>query len=304
MKQLAEQAGRDELSGRLATFADVIIPDGCAFKVASVLSGVHPGTGNPAELKLHAVYSVRTGMATVTPTAGRVHDNDVFWPDWERGALYIWDLGFNDMTRFVEAVEAGAHVLQRLKSTANPRAIARYDEDGTVHTEDMPMPLDRACQLYAPAAGQLDFDVEIKAADGRTVKARVVCVPYAGEDRYYLTTLPRDIFTPSDIAELYRVRWEVELFFRNWHGALRMDDVHRLRHPVSLQVAVLSSILAALLSREIHAGLQRLNPDLADADVQPSNPTAFPPGAAVPHRRRDLRRDDTGDHRTPVRRAG
>ena len=90
MKQLAEGTDRHELRGRLEAFRDVIIPDGCAFKLASVLSGVHPGTGNPAELKLHAVYSVKTGMASVTPTAGRVHDNDGFWPEWESGALYIW----------------------------------------------------------------------------------------------------------------------------------------------------------------------------------------------------------------------
>jgi hypothetical protein len=282
MKQLAESIDRFELRGRLNAFADVIIPDGCAFKLASVLSGVHPGTGNAAELKLHAVYSVRTAMASVTPTAGRVHDNDGFWPKWERGALYIWDLGYNDMTRVVDAIEAGAHVLQRLKSTANPKALARYDVDGTRHTEHMPMPLNRACELYAPSSGQLDFDVEVKAPDGRRATARVVCVPYAGEDRYYLTTLPRDIFTPSDCAELYRVRWEAELFFRNWHGALRMDDVHRLRHPISLEVAILSSLLATCLGREIHAGLERLAPELADGG-EPSQETtmAFPPGAAA-----------------------
>ena len=280
MKQLAEGTDRHELRGRLEAFRDVIIPDGCAFKLASVLSGVHPGTGNPAELKLHAVYSVKTGMASVTPTAGRVHDNDGFWPEWESGALYIWDLGYNDMLRFVDAIEAGAHVLQRLKSTGNPTVVARYDTDGTRHIEDMPMPLNRACELYAPATGQLDFDVEVKAPDGRRTIARVVCVPYDDEDRYYLTTLPRDVFTPSDIAELYRVRWEVELFFRNWHGALRMDDVHRLRHPVSLEVAVLSSVLAACLSREIHAGLERLAPELADVDSPSQEPAmGFPPRA-------------------------
>ena len=286
MKQLEDAADSHELRGRLSEFTDVIVPDGCAFKLASVLSGVHPGTGNPAELKLHAVYSVKTGMASVTQqTAGRVHDNDGFWPKWEGGALYIWDLGFNDMTRFIDAVEAGAHVLQRLKTSANPKVLARYDADGVKCVEDMPMPLDRVCEFFAPSTGQLDFDVEVRAPDRRRATARVVCVPYAGEDRYYLTTLPRNVFTPSDCAELYRVRWEVELFFRNWHGALRMDDVHRLRHPVSLEVAVLSSVLAACLSREVHAGLERLSPNLFDGPKSPENPPAavdFPPGAVEP----------------------
>lgn len=314
MKQLAEGTDRHELRGRLEAFGDVIIADGCAFKLASVLSGVHPGTGNPAELKLHAVYSVKTGMASVTPTAGRVHDNDGFWPEWEAGALYIWDLGYNDMLRFVDAIEAGAHVLQRLKSTGNPRVVARYDADGTRHTEDMPMPLNRACELYAPATGQLDFDVEVKAPDGRRAIARVVCVPYDEQDRYYLTTLPRDVFTPSDVAELYRVRWEAELFFRNWHGVLRMDDVHRLRHPVSLEVAVLASVLAACLSRDIHAGLERLAPELADVDSPSQEPAMdFSPRAvgvgargrgAAALDRRDRRRGHAIHRAGETRRTG
>ena len=49
---------------------------------------------------------------------------------------------------------------------------------------------------------------------GKFWTARAVCVPFEGEDRWYLTTLPRDRFSPCDVAELYRLRWEVELYFR------------------------------------------------------------------------------------------
>jgi len=283
MVELANQAETEAMRGRLKHFADLVIPDGCGFKLASVLSGVFPGTGNPAELKLHAVYSVKQAMASVTQSAGRVHDNDEFWPEWQKDVLYIWDLGFNDMTRFIDAVKAGSQVLQRLKSKANPVVTAWYDADGTphalAHEDGTPMCLDDACQFMVPSSGSLDFDVLITDAQGRTAVARIVCVPFNGEDRYYLTTLPREIFTPSDCAELYRVRWEVELFFRNWHGALRMDDVHRLRHPMSLQVAILSSLLAACLGRDIHAGLERLS---LEADTEQDAPPtgAFPPRAA------------------------
>ena len=52
------------LRGRLSAFADVLIPDGCAFKIAAALAGIWPGTGTPAEFKLHAVYSARAGSPT------------------------------------------------------------------------------------------------------------------------------------------------------------------------------------------------------------------------------------------------
>ena len=104
----------------------------------------------------------------------------------------------------------------------------------------------------------LDLDVEVLDAKRRTVAARVVCVPFGGEDRYYLTTLPRSIFTPHDIAELYRIRWEVELFFRGWRGAMRLDEVRRLAHPSSLEAAVLASLLAAAMAQDIAMGLKHL----------------------------------------------
>jgi DDE family transposase len=269
MQQLEARVDSPELRGRLQVFTDVLIPDGCAFKLANALSGIYSGTGQAAELKLHAVYSVRAESAiSVHSTAGSVHDSDGFWPDhWERGALYIWDLGYNSHERFIDAVQAGAVVLQRLKDGANPVVIASYGPTGCrrlLFADDGgPIRLDDACQGAVHKHRVLDLDVEIADKNGRVVEARVVCVPFNGEDRYYLTTLPREIFTPHDVAELYRVRWEAELFFRNWKGAVRLDQVRHLSHQKSLAIAVTSSMLAALLSRDISAGLDQISVDHA-----------------------------------------
>lgn len=270
MQQLSKTARSSELRGRLRDFANVLIPDGCAFKVANALSGAYPGTGQPAELKLHAVYNVAARTATsVEVTAGSVHDSDGFWPSsWQAGALYIWDLGYNSHKRFNDAVAAGAHVLQRLKEGSNPVVVASYGPTGArravVGNDGRPMRLADACQFgWVHHQRILDLDVVI-TDERRSVLARIVCVPFGGQDRYYLTTLPRDVFTPHDAAELYRVRWEVELFFRNWKGAVRLDDVRRLQHPVSLQVAVTASMLAAVLARDISAGLEGLTERSAD----------------------------------------
>jgi hypothetical protein len=122
-----------EMRGRLKAFSDVLIPDGCAFKLASALSNIYAGTSQPAELKLHAVYSVRAGGATSVKMArGSEHDSDGFWPkEWKKDALYIWDLGFVSNKRFIEAVNGGAHVLQRLKAGMKPIVLASYGPSGT-----------------------------------------------------------------------------------------------------------------------------------------------------------------------------
>jgi putative transposase len=253
-----------ELRGRLQAFSDVLIPDGCAFKVAAALSNLYTGTSQPAELKLHAVYSVRAGGATsATMAKGSEHDSDGFWPArWEKDALYLWDLGFVNQERFVEAVQSGAHVVQRLKSGMNPVVIASYSPEGTrrelVDPTGARLRLQEACTFgHVHKQPVLDLDVAITDARGRTVDARVVCVPFGGEDRYYLTTLSRAFFTPHDVAELYRIRWEVELFFRGWRGALRLDEVRRLAHPLSLEAAVLASLLAAVMAQHVTTGLEQ-----------------------------------------------
>ncbi|MCU0692908.1 MAG: hypothetical protein MUF54_16030, partial [Polyangiaceae bacterium] len=121
------------------------------------------------------------------------------------------------MTRFIDASLAGAHVLHRLKSRASPVVTAWYDQTGKRHElesqDARTVRLQQACEFLLPATGQLDLDVMVTDSQKRTCVARIVCVPFEGEDRYYLTSLPREIFTPSDCAELVRVRWEVELFF-------------------------------------------------------------------------------------------
>jgi putative transposase len=270
LKALAERTTDTELRGRLMHFADVLVPDGCAFKVAAALSGVYTGTGTDAELKLHAVYSVRAGGAvSVEPSAASVHDSDGFWPEhWDEGALYIWDLGFESKERFIDATQAGAQVLQRLKSSSNPVVLTSYGPTGhgvAVHDDlGQALGINEACATgILHKQRVLELDVRVDDAKGRSVVARVVCVPFGGEDRYYLTTLPRAIFSAHDIAELYRVRWEVERMFRGWRGALRLDEVSRLSHPQSIVAAVTASLLAATLAQDITRELNALEDSAA-----------------------------------------
>jgi putative transposase len=279
---MTARASRNHLRGRLAHFADVLIPDGCGFKLAQALSGVYTGTGVPAQMKLHAVYSVAVGdCVSAKATAGSVHDSDEFWPEWEADALYIWDLGYQGVDRFVDAALSGAHVLQRLKDNHNPQLLASYGPTGARRAiddgEDGPVRIEEALALgLVHKRAVLDLDVRIVDRNRRALVARVVCVPFEGDDQYYLTTLPREIFSPHDVAELYRVRWEVELLFRGWKGAMRLDEVRRLQTQASLETAVSASLLAASFSRDLAYEFERLTNQ--GIDTAPDG--AFPPSAA------------------------
>jgi putative transposase len=285
LRALAKKAP-EKLRGRLEQFADILIPDGCAFKLAKALTGLYPGTGTDAELKLHAVYSVRVGAeVSLSSSAGSMHDSDGFWPEpWQSGALYIWDLGYQNSHRFVQAQRAGAQVLQRLKDKVNPVVLASYGPTGRrralVHDDGSPMRLNEAIEFgFVHKSAVLDLDIELVGEKGDKTTVRVVCVPFAGEDRYYQTTLCREVFTPQDVAELYRIRWEVELLFRSWKGALRLDEVRRLKNPQSLQTAVYAALCASVLNVEVHQRLQHLTDEDTPVALSPP-PAAFFPRAA------------------------
>ena len=269
-----------ELKGRLNAFRDVLVPDGCAFKLANRLASSYAGTGSDSELKLHAVYSVRAGgLVSIHATAGAVHDNDGFAPEWQPGVLYIWDLGYNDYGRAIAGTTAGSLILQRLKTGANPKVVASYGPTGSrreLRLEDgSSVRLDEACAMgLVHQQRVLDLDVELRA-DDQCALMRVVCVPFGGEDRYYLTSLPRAEFSPHEVAELYRLRWEIELFFRGLKGAARLDEVRRLEPPDSLHTIVYGTLLAAMLARDITATLNQL--ETGEPEQDKASDEAFPP---------------------------
>ena len=280
---LATTTSSPELRGRLSRFRDILIPDGCGFKLASALASAYDGTGQESQLKLHAVYSVRAGgLVSLHTTAGSVHDNEGFKPVWQPGALYIWDLGYNDYGRVIAAIKAQALVLQRLKSGANPKVLASFSDGGTrreLRDENGRAPgLEDACAMgFVHKQRLLDLDAELRD-NGETAVVRIVCVPFGGEDRYYLTSLPRSDFSPHDVAEIYRLRWEVELFFRGLKGAVRLDEVRRLENKESLHAIVYGTLLAAVLAHDITAKLNELEATLEPQPVSAST-EAFPPEA-------------------------
>ena len=278
---LATTTSSPELRGRLSGFRDILIPDGCGFKLASALASAYDGTGQESQLKLHAVYSVRAGgLVSLHTTAGSVHDNEGFKPVWQPGALYIWDLGYNDYGRVIAATKAQALVLQRLKSGANPKVLASFSDGGTrreLRDENGCAPrLEEACAMgFVHKQRLLDLDAELRD-NGETAVVRIVCVPFGGEDRYYLTSLPRSDFSPHDVAEIYRLRWEVELFFRGLKGAVRLDEVRRLENKESLHAIVYGTLLAAVLAHDVTAKLNELEATLEPQPLSAST-EAFPP---------------------------
>jgi hypothetical protein len=159
-----------------------------------------PFRAEKAAIKLHTLLDLRGNIPSfIHITDGKVHEVNILdqlIP--EPGAFYIMDRGYIDFERLYRFHQSGSFFVTRGKS--NLRVKRRYSH-----------PVDRSTGLICDQTvvltgfyAQQDFEApmrRIRFKDPLTAKTLV-----------FITnnfTLP-----PATIAELYRCRWQVELFFK------------------------------------------------------------------------------------------
>lgn len=205
----------------------------------------------PAAVKLHATISLKDGLPVSTEiTEQRLHDNKAF-PDevLAPGTLHLFDLGYIDVLRFIEATLAGAFFLTRLKESHNPVIVRVHQGKGSrIACRDVR--LDDALRdgVLQAERGYIDVDVKLEAK-GKECIARVVGEEdEEGNWHWYLTNVDRDWLDAHDIAEAYRLRWLVELFFKQTKSGLGLDAILAWREE-SVSALVYAKVIALSLVR-------------------------------------------------------
>jgi DDE family transposase/uncharacterized protein DUF4372 len=236
---LAELINRCERAlGRKMAEATYLI-DATAVRLSSLSADWARFSNGVYGAKLHIVYnpdSARPTYADVTPA--NVNDITVAKTmPIKAGATYVFDLGYYDYGWWAELDKAGCRIVTRLKVNTPLAPVA-----------DNPLPAgspilsDRIGHLPPRQARSRKnpFQEPVREIRLRTESGKV------------LRILTNDLDAPADeIAELYRRRWQVELFFR-W-----VKHTLKIRHfcgtsenAVRIQIAV--ALIAFLLLRAAH----------------------------------------------------
>ena len=159
-----------------------------------------PFRSTKAAIKLHTLLDLRGNIPSfIHISDGKLHDVnvlDLLLP--EPGAFYIMDRGYIDFDRLYQLHEAKSFFVTRAKS--NLKAQRRYSH-----------PVDRSTALICDQTivltgfySKQDFDTPLRRVRFKD--------PTTGKRLVFLTnnfTLPA-----LTIADLYRCRWQVELFFK------------------------------------------------------------------------------------------
>ena len=135
-----------------------------------------------------------------------------------------------DLQWFRQLHEAKGFFIARCLNTVNPKVEQAWSESGRVLTFAKGQKLQTVThKLLKRKRTELQVCWQLKGR--KTFRARLIAFWDKAEQRYtwLVTNLPRDGFTVAQVSDAYRLRWQIELLFKEWKS---YANLHRF-DPVS-----------------------------------------------------------------------
>jgi hypothetical protein len=242
------QAQHVDLPGPLSGVKDWYIVDSTTVTVRDALLAAFPGTGDYAAIKVHKVLSVGCGAPVRYHfSPAREHDSrhlaiDESW----RGCGLLADLGYASIERLRACEAHDVRFVIRLKDNWKPKVdyIARGQVAGEFFPgTDLDALLEEETLVLDGRA--IDADVHVGGPQ-HPLHLRLVGVQTPKGYGFFLTNLPPRL-GPLQVADLYRVRWEVELSIRLDKSVNRLDAIDAER-PCSLKTLLHASLMASTIA--------------------------------------------------------
>jgi hypothetical protein len=246
-------------------FSDIAVVDCTTLPLDDALRPTFRGAGGSmAALKLLLTVSV-FGLVPLHAQmlAAHNHDQKLFPPLrlFREGTLFLFDKGFVAYTRLREIRAAAQFYLCRMRLNGNALVVAAHQAPAHVHAALRRHPGGVMLRDLLAAEKRIvktwDLDVLLsKAYGGRRenfLPSRLVIVSGPKqEQRPYFTNLSREEWSPSALVEIYRLRWQVELVFKELKQHLNLESLNS-KDPHAVQVFVWASLIALAVSRTVTA---------------------------------------------------
>ena len=201
---------------------------------------------NKGGFKLHTVLSHETLLPEVIDmTDGKVADvkqaREII-AELPESSYVVMDRGYNDYELFAWLCQRGTRFITRLKDNAKTSSL-RLGFRGKAHAKK------------ANAWGDYEFEFTAERAKEVCGDLKFRCIQWHDpENDRWFEFLTNDFDLEAEhVAELYRSRWKVELFFKKLKQNLRIKSfVGRTKNAVMNQVwaAMITTLLVELVSRQ------------------------------------------------------
>ena len=174
----------------------------------------------------------------------------------EAGATYVFDLGYYDYGWWAKMDAAGCRIVTRFKANTPLTVTAERDvpKDGNILSDRIGLLPQRQAKSRKNPFGDPVREVRVKIETGKVLRI-----------------LSNDLdATAQDIADLYKRRWAIELFFRWVKQTLKIRHfLGTSENAVRIQIAV--ALIAFLLLRMAQAAQKLVESPLAFARLVRTN---------------------------------
>ena len=232
--------------------------------------------------RVHLGYDVVRGLVDhVEVTDGRGGEHlGRFKPG--PGELLVGDRGYAHGDRMVEAIEQGAHVLVRIGHSA----VRLWTADGE-RFDPLAFATRKRSGPGRPPRVE-EATAYLKGQGGRMHELRIVCIrksrEAADKERmrlrreakrrgrqpterslkaaaftWLVCSAPADMIEARVASELYRLRWQVELYFKRLKSLGDLDGL-RAHDPALAKTYILGKLLALALADRVTAGAKAFSP--------------------------------------------
>ena len=191
-------------------------------------------------VKLHTLLDLRGNIPTVLfITPGRVHDVNILDTlGVEAGAIYVFDRGYLDFARLARLHQAQAFFVTRAKRNFRFRYLDSH-------------PVDRATGVASDQTIRLYGFYSKQSYPDRLRRIRY----FDAERRKWLVFLTNNFTLPAlTIAQLYKCRWQIELFFKWLKQHLRIKAFYGTSEnavKTQIWIALAVYVLVAIVKKRL-----------------------------------------------------
>lgn len=246
-----KQQIQEQLPEKLKCFDQILIQDGSSFALHPELSEYFPGRftqHSPAAVECHLRMSLLDDLPVTMEVSADKESERAYLPKPEsmKNKLLLADAGYIGQAYMQKVTHWSGYFLLRYSKIINPTIVRAQTARGKSLPKLKNLKL-KDMRRHHSRANVLDLDIEWKK-----FRCRAVRFWHPTEKRYltWLTNLPREKFSCDDVMKLYRLRWQVELLFKEWKS---YNNLHAFvtRQPQIAEGLIWASLLSLLLKRYI-----------------------------------------------------
>lgn len=214
--ELMLQALRFLPNSPFARFTRILAQDGSSLAVHNALAEIFPGRFtkvSPAAVEIHPTYDVlREAPVGDIWLAPDTNSERLYLPDPSglAGSLLLADRGYPSWAYLAKVRDAGGSFVMRLKGGLRPMVVGVYLNGSEVDLAEA-VDLQDYCRDHQDAV--LDLVIRPVGEFG-TFRLTILKTPKGRT--FLVNNLPASDFPAEVVGLAYRLRWQIELMFKDW----------------------------------------------------------------------------------------